>query len=848
MSISDMDGEALWDSFLHRWPLEKLNKITLQEYTKAGNPDCFTYGWLENKTTELGSIWGGSAFKFGVYSRKDQSDKKDGEGKSYSTEYGWYSKYGKTPEEAFERVSEIIVGIANAARSGDLEAIVKADIGSATKWKIAFLYQDRSAPTILPIYSSEILAVYLKQSSKIGLGQLQREAMAKCDDADVLTFGRKIWEHAEGLILKPEEALAFFQNNPERFQSIKPPTKYIAGFMTSEGRNLAVSLNQKKEAKLWLEPGEWLGKVNEKLKDIEDYPPERPRSSNLSANAPNLGLGKAALFLTVPTHAALVALCDAYENFYISENSQMPTNTPLITPMITPLNQILFGPPGTGKTFATIDESLRILDQNFLKEHAGPDNRTALKERFDELAATGQVRFVTFHQSFSYEDFVEGLRAVTNDDKQLEYTVEPGVFKLLCDDARTQALQPGARIRSNPKIWKITIDGVEVSQTREYCFNHGEARVDWGDTGDLRQSVVPDEYYKSIGPAAENSLRYFSAEMVPGDILLCIHSPKTIGAVGVVTGDYSYEETVPKDVRSNYKHVRKVNWLYQGLELPIMPLNGGKQFNLFNNVHLMHHFTCAELLEYVKKSGAKSTVPSVVVTDTRKPHVLIIDEINRGNISRIFGELITLIEPSKRAGADEELSVTLPYSKKTFSVPNNVFLIGTMNTADRSLAGLDIALRRRFTFKEMPPKPEFLDDIEIQGVNVGKMLSKMNERIEVLLDRDHCLGHAYFMSLKDSDAKLNSLKVIFRNQILPLLQEYFFEDYERIAWVLNDQNKPEEYSFVQKKSPNLAELFGSKVANDLQNEDRRWRINEKAFDKIESYRGIIDCVILGVTA
>lgn len=164
---------------------------------------------------------------------------------------------------------------------------------------------------------------------------------------------------------------------------------------------------------------------------------------------------------------------------------------------------------------------------------------------------------------------------------------------------------------------------------------------------------------------------------------------------------------------------------------------------------------------------------------------MIIDEINRGNISRIFGELITLIEPSKRAGAIEELSTTLPYSKKLFSVPDNLYLIGTMNTADRSLAGLDIALRRRFTFVEMPPKPELLADTNIDGVNIGRLLEVMNERIEVLLDRDHCLGHAYFMPLKQEQT-LDKLATIFKPDH-PLLQEYFFEDWERINWVLNGQ-------------------------------------------------------------
>jgi 5-methylcytosine-specific restriction protein B len=226
--------------------------------------------------------------------------------------------------------------------------------------------------------------------------------------------------------------------------------------------------------------------------------------------------------------------------------------------------------------------------------------------------------------------------------------------------------------------------------------------------------------------------------------------------------------------------------------------------------------------------------------DNQKNYVLIIDEINRGNISKIFGELITLIETSKRMGQEEELRVQLPYSKESFGVPSNVYLIGTMNTADRSLAGLDKALRRRFTFKEMPPEPALLNDIVIEGVKIGQLLSKINERIEVLLDREHCLGHAYFMPLKN-DKSIQKLAFIFEHEILPLLKEYFFEDWERIAWVLNDQNKKQpEHRFLKNVSADLSSLsnlFGDKVAGSLQ--DRRWHINEEAFGNIETYRGIL---------
>jgi 5-methylcytosine-specific restriction enzyme B len=257
----------------------------------------------------------------------------------------------------------------------------------------------------------------------------------------------------------------------------------------------------------------------------------------------------------------------------------------------------------------------------------------------------------------------------------------------------------------------------------------------------------------------------------------------------------------------------------------------------------LDRFSWGDLLMQLERTGNFPINDTLALSNMSEPHVLIVDEINRGNISRIFGELITLIEPSKRSGANEALEVVLPYSKKSFNVPSNVYLIGTMNTADRTLTSLDIALRRRFTFKEMSPRPELLDDIiikegVIQTVNIGDMLRKMNERIKVLLDQDHCIGHAYFMPLKD-DCTLVNLAFIFRQQILPLLQEYFFEDWERIAWILNDQNKSPEFSFVHEMRTNLALLFDSTIASSLQNSNQGWYINESAFSKIESYQYII---------
>ena len=210
-------------------------------------------------------------------------------------------------------------------------------------------------------------------------------------------------------------------------------------------------------------------------------------------------------------------------------------------------------------------------------------------------------------------------------------------------------------------------------------------------------------------------------------------------------------------------------------------------------------------------------------------YILIIDEINRGNISKIFGELITLIEPSKRLGADDEIMVELPYSKEKFGVPSNLYIIGTMNTADRSIALMDTALRRRFEFVEMMPEYDKLNKINIENINIGEMLKTINERIEYLYDRDHTIGHAYFINVSD----LKTLANVFKNKILPLLQEYFYDDWEKIRLVLGDNQKNEDCQFITREERKASDLF-EKSIDDI--EDKMlYKINKTAFDNPQSY-------------
>ena len=211
-------------------------------------------------------------------------------------------------------------------------------------------------------------------------------------------------------------------------------------------------------------------------------------------------------------------------------------------------------------------------------------------------------------------------------------------------------------------------------------------------------------------------------------------------------------------------------------------------------------------------------------------YAIFIDEINRGNISKIFGELITLIEPSKRLGADDEIMVELPYSKEKFGVPSNLYIIGTMNTADRSIALMDTALRRRFEFVEMMPEYDTLNETIIEGINVREMLKTINERIEYLYDRDHTIGHAYFINVSD----LKTLANVFKNKILPLLQEYFYDDWEKIRLVLGDSQKDENLQLVKIKRNMAAErLFRGKI--DYIDDKILYEINREAFNNPQSY-------------
>ena len=515
------------------------------------------------------------------------------------------------------------------------------------------------------------------------------------------------------------------------------------------------------------------------------------------------------------------------------------------------LNRILYGPPGTGKTYYTTELAVHCLAPDWYYELNNeyldePERRKFIKAKYDELTAKGRIAFTTFHQSFAYEDFVEGIRAKTDKEtKQIYYEVESGVFKQIAKKAgNTIKSEKFEGLSNSPKIWKLSIGEVKEREFRKNCFDNSEARIGWHKTGDLNvdydnRTLVEKSYWDSL-KKAQSSLNCFANDILIGDVILCLKSESSIQAIGIVTSDYKYDENA-KGLNQYYPHVRSVKWIARGMNLNILPLNNNYKM-VPQACYELFRFNWDDLLNEVKKQNQYQFLKLVTQKAVDKEnYVLIIDEINRGNISRIFGELITLLEPDKRKGGTDAREVILPYSKEKFSVPSNLYVLGTMNTADKSLAQLDLALRRRFDFVELLPQPKLLGGIKVHGIAVSKILTVMNQRIEVLLDREHVIGHSYFWSLKDLDSddeREIELGNIFKRRIIPLLQEYFFSDWERIGWVLNDPSKHNSERFIQTGniSPVISELFDSSIKGL---NDRRYHINETAFNNPESYKKIL---------
>ena len=384
-------------------------------------------------------------------------------------------------------------------------------------------------------------------------------------------------------------------------------------------------------------------------------------------------------------------------NSHFEGKTSMKPETKQNNPNI-PLNQILYGPPGTGKTYNTVIKAMEIIDPALIEQYRAKNvSYDDVKKEFDKAKDNHQIEFVTFHQSYAYEEFIEGIKPdLTTED--LKYVLKNGIFKTICDNAR--------QTDNFEEVYKSFIN--ELLESEEY-----------NDENPFPLKTL--KYQKTFGiyPNSNNNLTLF------------------LGT------DKKAQGTLTKEGLK-----RKRDWPSYS----------------------------TSIYEYLmQKKGLKTT------SNIDKSYVLIIDEINRGNISKIFGELITLIEPDKRQGAAHEIKAKLPYSQNEFTVPQNLYIIGTMNTSDRSIATVDIALRRRFKFIEMMPDKNLVADF---GIGFKDIFEKLNTRIKLLLDRDHQIGHSYFIKTKYEKADAETLKQIWFQEILPLLNEYFYCDWEKLRRII----------------------------------------------------------------
>ena len=902
----------LKQDFLDCWPLEKLQSMTLEEYTDTNRENSFCY-WLEHITRDLGSIVGGSSYKFGIYKRNSQGEVKEESNRTTDGEYAWFKKYGEeSKEQAFEKVKSFIVKIAEAAQKNTLDVIDPIDLGNAYKWKIAFLYGDYNCVNMFKLDALRVIGsnLAIDYNNKTPISYFQQTILnLKPVEEDYFTYCHALWqEYQERLIdvkkdfakwlnkntfesyraylgntnksieEKLDEINAFFDEvdfflvDPKKVNGVVSTILFLMSkkervknpeFVDYDSKNsngIPKAILGKnnyikflKEKFDYVAPNYWIFQGNPRMFDFETALRDDILTDwTVSAHKNKIKIGDKVILWITGSKAGCYALAEVtskprtrntspddhlwkeedkselkadikvthnlvnnpilnedtqgvYElndlkvghqgtnfsasekefntflNWHLSKLSTMHSKKISNKKIVNPLNQILYGPPGTGKTYNTVNSALKIVDPEFYEDNKL--NRVQLKERFDKYVLDGNIMFTTFHQSMGYEDFIEGIKPISVEN-EVKYDVEDGIFKEACIRAKGIPNEIKTKVNidfSSKSFFKMSLGGKHQKNVHNWCIENNLIALGWGRNNDfselkgINQFEVFRDIFNSKYPELVQESRYniqavycFLNWMKKGDIVLVSLGNKIIDAIGVIEGDYEFM----KDSKHSYHHTRKVRWL--GTNLDTSP----KLFVEKNiSQQTIYNFNPEDII--IDRFEREFNILEVSKSENEN-YVLIIDEINRGNVSSIFGELITLLETDKRKGNKEELEVILPYSKEPFSIPNNLHIIGTMNTADRSVEALDTALRRRFSFVEMMPDYTVIKDESVGEIKLSNVLETINQRIELLIDRDHTIGHSYFVGVNTEKKLANA----FKNKIVPLLQEYFYGDYGKIGLVL----------------------------------------------------------------
>ena len=832
--MSDFQQQyGLWSEFLNKWPASRLATMTLDEYSLSGSTDSFTY-WMESRLGELGSIWGGSAFKFGVFSRKDTQHKDSDSKLSYSGSHGWYSLLGGTAEAAFEKVRGFVAQIARWAAEGDLDSIQAFDqLGEVYKWKIAFHYQNMQAPVIVDIFVRPPLAAFIGGSTSQSMADLQKATLAqKPADLGILEFGKQVWKDwtekniaiwklSHGLSDFPlEERKAYLQDGlgimhsdtakgqGQEFQEI--PVGSL--FYLCHGNESLPLVGQFISPSAPSSKGEgWLQRRYRVLKKSlknGGYQGNKkgwtPNYNSTFKQVPTKDLPEFESALLKPFFgASLTELAELAEEPFETDNSESPalpepgaapTKASTGQPMNSCFNRIYYGPPGTGKTFTLMQLLKRDYESQAISVPADEWRSQVIAEKI------GMLKW--------WEGVAAALYDLGGEAKVADIEQHPFIQAIIATKKRSQGVKQ--------TLWgALQHHTVETSSTVKTKLRMSPEIFD----------KTSDSAWKFAGDWQE----------VCADLIALVDQIKagpkdtaTVQRYSFVTfhQSYGYEEFV------------------EGLR-PV--LNGDDD---------------ATEVEYEIRPGAFKDLCIKARQSPNQRFAMVIDEINRGNISKIFGELITLIEPDKRDpmnGSVPPLELALAYSGEKFSVPVNIDIIGTMNTADRSLALLDTALRRRFDFvpllpdtraEKVPNDPnsaplaDLVVTTDTETIDIRRMLERINDRIEALYDSDHCIGHAYFTPLAkvaDGTVRFERLTDIFRKRLVPLLEEYFFEDWRKIRLVLGDNQKPAAAQLItesESQEQDLSDLFGNDHDLDSYSTKRRHRLQPSAFTNPAAYVGI----------
>lgn len=797
--MNDVNLNALWDSFLDEWPADRVRSMTLEEYTNLNRSDAFVY-WLEKTTEKLGSIWGGSAFKWGIYQRNPDSDKPGAPGTVSDDTYSWYKRYGSTAEEAFRTIRERLVEVIEAAQQGDLERIEGTKVcWPIVKWKVAFLYQDRESPRIFPVFRDD----WLFEHYRLAAPGAKRKDVSRAvmyptlldryaDRGDVFDVAKYIWGDGEKpsavrywaiplhVAMSGEEAeklCALPEVNPEDLPSLVH--EMLADAEVRLGDELALLSGDTVRAVGKLESAEpevyaWTQQPVEVVPDLTVVPSKvveldaSERESIWGALAPEAAPGEIQYWKISPGENAY--LWDEWkEGGYVAIGwDKFGDVSKLDRAAFEKRMRELQDEDGYGAAgprqvwrFRQIPVGSKVIANQGTRKLLGIGTVTGpyeyhpeageychrLPVRWDDLTERAIERG-GWRKTLIQLDEAEFLRLTQPEpEDETEAKTEkpseppagpcpepqslilfgpPGTGKTWATMTRAlQLLFPAEEVAS----WS---DDTRARQFREL---QRQGRIEFVT---FHQAYGYEEFVEGIRPVmsadATEQVRY---ELHPG-----VFKRISLRAAG----DGLRTDTPPGDGAARVKRVQ---------EALDRPQGGTVDFRF---------------------------------TDRTRPYVLIIDEINRGNVSKILGELITLLEPDKRLGSANELKLPLAYSPQhRFAVPPNLHVIGTMNTADRSIALMDVALRRRFRFEEMLPQSGVIRKVLRDHVAntalidlVCDVFDTMNARIRQVFDRDHQIGHAYFLKVRS----LQDLRDVFADRVIPLLQEYFYGAWERVCVVL----------------------------------------------------------------